>query len=220
MKSRLTQAFLPLTLWCCCAAANGVNVLVLDLAGRPISDVVVVARPDSALPAGGEAGERPHAEMDQRNREFVPHVLVIESRTWVDFPNSDTVSHQVYSFSQPKRFQLPLYRGSTHPPVFFDQAGIVTLGCNIHDNMLGFIYVADSPWFGKTDLDGRWLSGDLPPGRYDLRIWSPRFKEAPESLERTVEVTSQSGPIETFRLAHRLKSEWNQPTDSKTWEDY
>ena len=115
--------------------------------------------------------------MDQRNREFVPHVLVIEAGTWVDFPNNDTVSHQVYSFSPAKPFQLPLYKGRTHPPVLFDRAGVVTLGCNIHDNMLGYIYVADSPCFGKTDLDGRWSSGELPAGRYDVRIWSPRIKD-------------------------------------------
>jgi plastocyanin len=103
--------------------------------------------------------------MDQRNREFVPHILVVQVGTWVDFANCDTVSQQVYSFSPAKRFQLPLYRGAVHPPVLFDQPGVVTLGCNIHDSMLGYIYVADSPWFGQTALDGRWLSGELPVGR-------------------------------------------------------
>ena len=72
----------------------------------------------------------------------------------MEFPNNDTVSHQVYSFSAAKRFQLPLYKGEVHPPVTFDRPGLVVLGCNIHDVMVGYIYVTDAPYFGKTDREG------------------------------------------------------------------
>ena len=74
-----------------------------------------------------------HAVIDQVNRAFAPDLLVIPVGSTVAFPNSDSVSHQIYSFSPTKRFQLPLYRGKPYPPVHFDQPGVVTLGCNIHD---------------------------------------------------------------------------------------
>jgi plastocyanin len=220
MDSRFLLAFLAATLWGCCAAASDLKVLVLDPVGRPVADVVVIAKPSIAAAARPDAPERAHAAMDQRNREFVPHILVVQERTWVDFPNNDTVSHQVYSFSPAKRFQLPLYKGRKHPPVLFDQPGIVTLGCNIHDNMLGYIYVADSPHFGKTDIDGRWTGANLPPGRYDVRIWSPRIKEEQESLHRVLDLADPIATEETFRLERKLKSEWKTPTESKSWDDY
>ncbi len=219
MKSRWVLAFLATTLWGCCTAASDLNVLVVDPAGRPVADVVVIAKPTIAGAPRPDSADRAHSAMDQRNRAFVPHILVVQEGTWVDFPNSDTVSHQVYSFSPAKRFQLTLYRGRKHPPVHFDQPGIVTLGCNIHDNMLGYIYVADSPYFGKTDLDGRWSGAHLPPGRYDVRIWSPRIREV-QSLQKALDLPDQSATQETFRLEHKLKSEWKTPTESKSWDDY
>ena len=82
-----------------------------------------------------------NAIMDQVNLAFVPDVLVIPVHSSVQFPNSDAISHQVYSFSSARQFQLPLYRGKPYPPVVFDQPGVVTLGCNIHDNMLAYIVV-------------------------------------------------------------------------------
>jgi plastocyanin len=220
MRSRLFRALFALTLSGCCAAAHALTVLVVDPAGRPVADVVVVVSPTGAEPARPAPGDRPHAQMDQRNREFVPHVLVIEAGTWVDFPNNDTVSHQVYSFSPAKPFQLPLYKGRSHPPVLFDRAGVVTLGCNIHDNMLGYIYVTDSPWFGMTDLDGRWVGRALPVGRYDLHIWSPRIRDPSDNLHRLIDVGDRIETSETFKLDRKLKSERNQPTDGKPWDDY
>ena len=220
MRLPLPRAFAGVSLLGCCTAALGLNVLVLDPAGRPVADVVVVATPSPVQPARAAPVSRAHALMDQRNREFVPHVLVIEAGTWVDFPNNDTVNHQVYSFSPTKPFQLPLYKGHAHPPVLFERAGLVTLGCNIHDNMLGYIYVADSPWFGKTGLDGRWSSGEPPAGRYDLHIWSPRVKDPPQSLHRLIDVGGRPDLTETFKLERKLKSERKQPTDARPLDDY
>ncbi len=220
MKSPRFQAFFALSLAGCCTAAQALSVQVVDPAGRPVAEVVIVVSPDDGRTTKSESSIRAHAQMDQRNREFVPHILVIEAGTWVDFPNSDSVSHQVYSFSPAKPFQLPLYKGRAHPPVLFDRAGIVTLGCNIHDNMLGYIYVADSPWFGKTDLDGRWASGELPIGRYDLRIWSPRIRDAPEGLHRVIDIGDRLDLKETFKLDRKLKAPAGTSPDGKPWDDY
>ena len=87
-------------------------------------------------------------------------MLVIPVHSTVQFPNSDAISHQVYSFSSARQFQLPLYRGKPYPPVQFDQPGVVTLGCNIHDNMLAYIVVTAAPFFGRTDADGEWMRAE------------------------------------------------------------
>src|SRR5215472_9035330 len=123
-----------------------------------------------------------HAVMDQVNRSFAPDLLVIPVGSTVEFPNSDTVSHQVYSFSPAKRFQLPLYKGATHPPVVFDRAGLVVLGCNIHDGMVGYIDVTDAPYFGKTDGTGTLRLTNLSPGAYQLVLWGPRIADPASSL--------------------------------------
>ena len=88
--------------------------------------------------------------MDQVDLAFVPDVLVVPVHSSVQFPNSDAVRHQVYSFSSARQFQLPLYRGKPYPPVTFAQPGVVTLGCNIHDNMIAYIVVTAAPFFGRT----------------------------------------------------------------------
>ena len=89
--------------------------------------------------------------------------------TRVEFPNNDSVSHQVYSFSPAKRFQLPLYKGEIHPPVTFDQPGLVVLGCNIHDSMVGYIYVTDAPYFGTTERVRHLEAEGLAHGRLSDR---------------------------------------------------
>ena len=153
------------------ANAVDISVMVVDRDGHGVGEAVV-----TATPAAANAGAAPTpkaAVMDQRNLAFVPRVLVVRVGTSVEFPNNDSVSHQVYSFSAAKRFQLPLYKGEVHPPISFDQPGLVVLGCNIHDGMVGYIYVTDAPYFGKTETSGSVQLKALPVGDYRLAIWSP-----------------------------------------------
>ena len=127
--------------------------------------------------------------------------------------NSDAVSHQVYSFSSARQFQLPLYRGKPYPPVRFDQPGVVTLGCNIHDNMLAYILVTAAPHFGLADDGGDWQVDGLAPGRYRVRLWHPLFNE-PQEIVRDVEVTGERATAE-FRLQKALRP---APTDKpRSW---
>src|SRR6185295_10253154 len=112
------------------AFATSVSFVVLQKDNKPLTGVVLTAEPESGkLPAAAPQ----KAVVDQVELSFVPDVTVIPVGSSVSFPNSDQVSHQVYSFSPARRFQLPLYRGQAHAPIVFDQPGIVTLGCNIHD---------------------------------------------------------------------------------------
>jgi hypothetical protein len=134
---------------------------------------------------------------DQVDKEFVPYVNVILVGTSVTFPNSDNVRHHVYSFSQAKRFELPLYAGTPAKPEVFDTAGVVVIGCNIHDWMAAYIYVSESPYFAKTGADGSAKIGNLPPGEYQVRVWHPRMEGAEDATRRTAMVVdAKSAPME------------------------
>jgi plastocyanin len=179
----------------CRASPQLVKVQKRD--GQPLAGAVILAQ------AQGQPAAAPvRAIMDQVNLAFVPDVLVIPVHSTVQFPNSDAVGHQVYSFSSARKFQLPLYRGKPYPPVQFDQAGVVTLGCNIHDNMIGYIVVTDAPYFGRADAQGTW-SAELPAGTWQLRIWHPLLNE-PGDVERVVELTGERSTVE-FRLTKSLR---------------
>lgn len=141
---------------------------LVDAAGEPLGDAVITLRGSSDSPRA-----LPPVQMDQRNKQFQPHVLAVRTGTSVSFPNSDDIRHQVYSFSPAKRFELRLYQGTPSEPVLFDKPGLVVLGCNIHDWMLGYIYVTDDPWLAVSDDDGRAVIADLPAGRYVVTLWHP-----------------------------------------------
>jgi hypothetical protein len=130
--------------------------------------------------------------------------MVIPVGSTVTFPNSDSVSHQIYSFSPAKRFQLPLYHGRPYPPVHFDQAGVVTLGCNIHDEMVAYLLVTDAPSYGRTDANGAW-SAEVPRGRYQISIWHPRLRDDAADLERELTVRDTDRAELTIRLVKSLQ---------------
>ena len=194
------------------SAVLAVTVVAPD--GHPVAGVVV-----SAYPATAPSHPAPPvaAVMDQVNRSFAPDLLVIPVNSTVTFPNSDTVSHQIYSFSPAKRFQLPLYRGKPYAPTLFDQAGVVTLGCNIHDEMLAYVVVTEAPYFGRTAASGTW-SAEVPNGRYRISIWHPRIRDEDKDLQGEVTVAEEDGKV-TLRLKRPLKP---PPLEGRphTWDQY
>jgi hypothetical protein len=110
--------------------------------------------------------------MDQINKTFVPEVLVVRRGQQVSFPNSDDIRHHVYSFSAPKTFEIRLYKGRDSEPVLFDQEGVVVLGCNIHDQMVGYIYVADNEAAWLTNSTGELNLASKPES---FHLWHPRL---------------------------------------------
>jgi len=197
------------------ASASELKVTVLDIGGNPVPDVAVylqVSRPED-LPAPPE-----FAVMDQVDRRFDPHVLVVQSGTEVRFPNSDVVAHHVYSFSNPNDFILPLYKGNAHPPVTFEDTGVVILGCNIHDQMLGYILVVDSHIFAKTDKNGIAI---LPIEEHyadAVSIWSPRINPKGEVLSQEI-LDEQKGEL-VFQLNGRLRPPHTSKSEALKWSDY
>lgn len=188
-------------------AAGSVEAVVNDDRGKPVADAVISVAPATGpLPAAHAAA----AVMDQQNKEFVPHVLAVPVGTRVTFPNRDNIRHHVYSFSSPKRFELPLYIGTPAAPVVFDRPGVVILGCNIHDWMLGYIYVVATPYFGKTGRDGRALVGEVPAGAYEVRVWHPRMRGDSDRSGQPITITA--GEPDRLTLVITLKPEPRAPS--------
>ena len=170
---RILHGLALLTLATSALAQSALVATVVDDAGKPVADAVVVAVPaDGAM----RLPVRRDAVVDQVDKEFTPKVNAILVGTPVVFPNHDNVRHQVYSFSPAKRFELPLYAGVPAQPVVFDTPGVVVLGCNIHDWMVGYIYVSESPYFAKTGRDGKAEIHGLPPHEYVVRVWHPQLE--------------------------------------------
>jgi plastocyanin len=166
---------------------------VADEQGRPIEDAVVVAMP---VDGNVRLAPRSRVEMvDQIDKEFRPRVKAIAVGTSVNFPNHDNVRHHVYSFSTAKRFELPLYAGIPAQQVVFDKPGVVVLGCNIHDWMIGYIYVSASPYFATTEKDGKAVLADLPLRAYVVRVWHPQLETGEEATRQNVDAT-RAGRLE------------------------
>ena len=164
------------------AAAASVQVTVKDARGAAVEDAVVWAVPKVAPPPRA----RREAAVEQKDKQFAPMVTVVQTNTLVRFPNRDEIRHHVYSFSAPKPFEIKLYAGTSAAPILFDKPGEVVLGCNIHDNMLGYIYVVDTPWFAKTRSDGSARLNDLPAGDYELQAWHHAQSAPPAAQPATL----------------------------------
>lgn len=183
------------------AVSANLSLQALNADGRPLRGAVVQIY---ALDASAHHPGPEHTVMDQIDRMFEPDLLIIPVGSTIVFPNSDSVAHQIYSFSPAKRFQLPLYHGQPYPPTQFDQPGIITLGCNIHDQMLAYVVVTEAAYFGRTDEQGRW-SADAAPGHYRLTLWHPRLRDPLVTLEQQVVVADAKAATVNVRLKKPLQ---------------
>jgi plastocyanin len=195
--SRPAPALLLVFAFAAARLAHGASVeaQVRDAAGKPVGDAVVYA-----MPSTGALDARPGRThtIEQADREFVPYVSVVQTGTAVAFPNRDPILHHVYSFSAPKPFEIKLYSGKSPTAILFDQPGVVALGCNIHDWMLGFIFVVSTPYFAKTDASGNVRLRDVPAGSYELHVWHPQQRAAAAPRRLALEATSR--PSVEFRV--------------------
>lgn len=206
--------------WLLSSGVNASGILeveIVDREGAGVPEVAVYAVPLDSVPVKRE--RPPMAIMDQRNHAFVPHVLVVEAGTLVEFPNSDEVLHHVYSFSPAKRFELPLYSGHVHEPLAFDKPGVVTLGCNIHDDMLGYILVVETPYFSMSNGDGIARLNDLPPGEYSVHVWTPRARG--DRLPAPMSARAGSAPHALrFQFEDKLYPPHEHSETSLLWSSY
>ena len=107
----------------------------------------------------------------QRNKTFIPHVLVVPVGTKVSFRNEDAIFHNIFSLSKPNEFDTGLYKqGATYQQTF-KHTGVVQILCNIHSSMLGVIVVVDTPYFAQAEASGAFSIKGLTPGEYEMKVW-------------------------------------------------
>jgi plastocyanin len=179
------------------ALAHDLLASVTDDSGAPLADAVVVAVADAPVKMPAPRLE----SVVQEAKEFKPFVKAVLVGTAVEFPNRDDVLHHVYSFSPARTFELKVYKGTPPEPIVFDHPGPVAIGCNIHDWMLAYVYVSESPYFAVTGADGRARLANLPAGRYVVRVWHYRL---PQHEAETAQAITMTG-TDTMQVAWGLK---------------
>lgn len=150
-------------------------------------------------------------EMDQKRLRFVPHVLAILAGTTVDFPNDDPVSHNVFSISDTKRFNLGLYGRGMKRSIRFDQPGVVELLCNVHMEMSGYIVVLRNPYFALTGRDGAYRIASVPAGRRRVRCWHEKL----QAQEKEINVPSEGVVSLNFDMSSSPRERKNPATTGK-----
>ena len=192
---RLLISILAALLFSAPAFAGDLTVQVRDGSGQPVRDAVVTVHPNSGVPAGPI--RFPWAlRVSQQDLQFNPYVLIAPVGGTVSFPNLDRVRHHVYSFSRGNRFEIELYgRDQTRSHVF-SAPGVAALGCNIHDQMLAYVKVVDTPWAARTGPTGDVVLTGVPAGGATLRIWHPRLTNRGNEIATVF--TMAAGPSRQF----------------------
>ncbi len=179
------------------SGAASIDAVVVDEKGMPAANAVVTAYP---LNRGIPPPAALTSTIDQVDKEFIPEVSVFPVNSRVFFPNSDNIRHHVYSLSMAKMFELPLYLGTPSNPVIFDKAGVVVLGCNIHDWMIAYVYVTDTPYYAITDTGGKARIEGLVDERYNIVVWHPRKKDGKEDAGPSTVTAGETGIRYTIKL--------------------
>ena len=182
--------FVACLLLAAAAQAANVEVQLLDRNGQPLADAVTFLESAAARAAVKPA---PGIEIEQADKRFTHRVTVVPLGSAVRFPNRDKVRHHVYSFSPVRTFELKLYTGTPANPVTFERSGIAVLGCNIHDNMVAWVVVVETPYFGQSTRSGQVRLDDVPPGSYRLRAWHPDLPPGAPALDQALVVGAQGG---------------------------
>ena len=181
-------------------SSTSLRVQVVDEQGVPVRDAVIEVMPTSGVE--GRITFPWRMAMAQKNQQFVPGTLIVAKGSTVAFPNLDRVRHSVYSFSKAARFEIELYGRDQSRSQHFAVAGSVKLGCNIHDEMRGYIRVTETPYVGKTDRNGYITLSSIPRGSAKLTVWHPHLR-APRN--ETTSNIAIKGSQQSQKLEVRLR---------------
>jgi plastocyanin len=169
--------------------------------GQPVADAVVSLYPGGRPAPLGPA--RGRYQIAQRNTQFQPFVLIVPVGGQIAFPNYDSFRHHVYSFSPAKRFELKLYAREQDRTVRFDRAGVVALGCNIHDQMTAFVKVSDTGLAARSDASGRIVFANVPAGPLVARLWHPHLRLPGNQAEMRWTMPARGGQRQALTLKLR-----------------
>ena len=175
------------------AKSNGEIVGIVEMGSTRISDAVVSLTEVPGTFAPPAAG----VTMDQKDKQFLPHVLAIVKGSKVKFNNSDPFFHNVFSSSRIKMFNVSQEKKGDISELVFEKAGLIPIRCHIHANMKAYIVVLPNPYFAVTTEKGQFQIGDVPPGTYTMKVWS----EKATGSTQTVEVTSGGRAKAIFKIS-------------------
>ena len=222
MKSPLikTAFCATLALFLHAGIAGTVNITVLDAEGKPAPDVVILVRSTQGAPSTAAATP---VLIEQSGLRFAPFLSVVPVGSTVRFANRDPYDHHVrsmpsgplggtppaqefelrldgvegassgdgYSYSAPPPKRKP--GGSSTADLKVTQTGAITLGCHLHSSMRGHLYVADTPWFGKTDASGKVSIDNVPDAAAEVVVWHPDQLTAQAPLKLQVAAGANAG---------------------------
>ncbi len=197
------------SLACFYTHALNLQVLVEDSKQQPVADAVVYVNEKSpSLKVNTVV-------VDQKDKEFIPYVTVVKRGDAINFPNNDEIRHQVYSFSESKQFELPLYRGDPASPVVFDKAGAVAMACNIHDWMSAYVYVVNTDKFAKTNKQGAATLVLSDEKQYEILVWHPKLIGDAAATAKTLMVKGGNDKLVfNINLKPKFKA-WRAPTSRR-----
>ena len=164
------------------------------------TEVVVWLSPLQPLEPRPVVAHPPYRLM-QKNKQFIPHLLIVPTGTSVEFPNADPFFHNVFSLFNGKRFDLGLYESGSTRSVRFDREGASYIFCNIHPEMGAVVLALSTPLYGVSGSDGTVVIHDVPPGSYRLNVWSERAKPfKPEDFPRELQVSATATNLGVIQM--------------------
>ncbi|WP_299081061.1 methylamine utilization protein [uncultured Paraglaciecola sp.] len=197
-----------------CSKVFAESIRVVDQFGNPVENAVISFNED----AQNTPDISDIAVMDQVNVQFSPEVLVIQKNQQVSFPNSDNTRHHIYSFSKPKPFEIKMYHGGESKQLAFEQSGIVVLGCNIHDQMIGYIYVAENE---NTAITNKLGIAQIPKADMQIKLWHPRLstnKITRQEIQLPTVITESPFSIQLTLVEEVLPKKQNTFKSKKSWK--
>lgn len=183
--------------------ANNLVVSLTDNKNKPLSNAVVYILP---LVKKAQNSTPKKITIQQRNKAFQPYVSVFQKGTIATFLNRDPVKHHVYSFSKPKKFEIKLYSGKPPKTITFNQPGMVTFGCNIHDQMLAYAFVVDTPYYALSNAQGKAVLKGVPNGQFLLKVQHPQQKNG-VNIQQKISLPNK---IKHYKHQLVLKPQWKK----------
>jgi hypothetical protein len=168
------------------------------------------------LPTPPQAG--PY-RLTQKDKQFIPHLLVVPTGASVQFPNLDPFFHNVFSLFNGKRFDLGLYESGSSRSVRFDREGVSYIFCNIHPDMGAVVLALSTPYYATSDASGQIVIHNVVPGSYELNFWSESVSaRSLMTLKREIRVAADDVPLGAVALP--LSGSMRQSHKNKYGEDY
>jgi plastocyanin len=165
------------------------------------SGVVVWLSPLQALEPKPVAPAHPPYRLMQKNKQFIPHLLIVPTGTDVEFPNADPFFHNVFSLFNGKRFDLGLYESGSSRSVRFDREGPSYIFCNIHPEMGAVVLALSTPFYGVSGPNGTIVIHGVPPGSYRLNVWSESAKPVePGDFPHEIQVSTTATNLGVIQM--------------------